>query len=114
MNDSNDKFRNLLYLVRSHSFSLILLAAGLAWTTMYIRSVMASTDTADLSQPTDMLFAGLALIISAIVAMPAFPKRRSAVSWPWASSVRAISSWPPPTASSMRSSSRPTGPGSTP
>lgn len=71
MNDSNDKFRNLLYLVRSHSFSLILLAAGLAWTTMYIRSVMASTDTADLSQPTDMLFAGLALIISAVVAMPA-------------------------------------------
>ena len=71
MNDSNDKYRNLLFLVRSHSFSLILLVAGIAWTTMYIRSVMASTDTADLSQPTEMLFAGLALIISAVLAMPA-------------------------------------------
>ena len=71
MNDSNDKYRNLLFLVRSHSFSLILLVAGIAWTTMYIRSVMASTDTADLSQPTEMLFAGLALILSAVLAMPA-------------------------------------------
>ena len=32
MNDSNDKYRNLLFLVRSHSFSLILLVAGIAWT----------------------------------------------------------------------------------
>jgi len=71
MNDSNDKYRDLLFLVRSHSFSLILLSAGLAWTIMYIRSVMASTDTADLSQPTEMLFAGLALIISGVLAMPA-------------------------------------------
>lgn len=71
MNDSNDKYRDLFFLVRSHSFSLILLAAGLAWTIMYIRSVMASTDTADLSQPTDMLYAGLALIISGVLAMPA-------------------------------------------
>ena len=71
MNDSNDKYRNLLFLVRSHSFSLILLVAGIAWTTMYIRSVLASTDTADLSQPTEMLFAGLALILSAVLAMPA-------------------------------------------
>ena len=71
MNDSNDKYGNLLFLVRSHSFSLILFAAGLAWTVMYIRSVMASTDTADLSQPTEMLYAGLALIVSAILAMPA-------------------------------------------
>ena len=70
MNDSNDKYRNLLFLVRSHSFSLILLAAGLAWTIMYIRSVMASTETADLSQPTDMLYAGVALILSGILAMP--------------------------------------------
>ena len=46
MNDSNDKYRNLLFLVRSHSFSLILLVAGIAWTAMYIRSVMASTDMA--------------------------------------------------------------------
>ena len=38
---------------------------------MYIRSVMASTDTADLSQPTEMLFAGLALIMSGMLAMPA-------------------------------------------
>ena len=38
---------------------------------MYIRSVLASTDTADLSQPTEMLFAGLALILSAVLAMPA-------------------------------------------
>ena len=38
---------------------------------MYIRSVMASTDTADLSQPTEMLFAGLALMISGVLAMPA-------------------------------------------
>ena len=71
MNDSNDKYRNLLFLVRSRSFSLILLVAGIAWTTMYIRSVLASTDTADLSQPTEMLFAGLALILSAVLAMPA-------------------------------------------
>ena len=71
MNDSNDKYRNLLFLVRSHSFSLILLAAGFAWTLMYIRSVMASTETADLSQPTDMLFAGLALLVSGVLAMPA-------------------------------------------
>ena len=62
MNDSNETYQKLLFLVRSHSFSLILLGAGLAWTVMYIRSVMASTDTADLSQPTDMLYAGLALI----------------------------------------------------
>lgn len=71
MNDSNDKYRRLFFLVRSHSFSLILLAAGLAWTIMYIRSVMASTDTADLSQPTEMLYSGLALIISGVLAMPA-------------------------------------------
>ncbi|MCH1582476.1 MAG: hypothetical protein L7S63_05110 [Flavobacteriales bacterium] len=71
MNDSNEKYRNLLFLVRSHSFSLILLAAGIAWTSMYIRSVMASTETADLSQPTQMLYAGLALIVSAVLAMPA-------------------------------------------
>ena len=71
MNDSNDTSRNLLFLVRSHSFSLILLVAGLAWTTMYIRSVMASTDTADLSQPVEMLFAGLALMVSGVLAMPA-------------------------------------------
>ena len=71
MNDSNETYRKLLFLVRSHSFSLILLGAGLAWTIMYIRSVMASTATADLSQPTEMLFAGLALIISGVLAMPA-------------------------------------------
>ena len=71
MNDSNDTSRNLLFLVRSHSFSLILLVAGLAWTIMYIRSVVASTDTADLSQPVEMLFAGLALMISGVLAMPA-------------------------------------------
>lgn len=71
MNDSNEKYQRLLFFVRSHSFSLILLSAGLAWTTMYIRSVMASTATADLSQPTDMLFAGLALMISGVLAMPA-------------------------------------------
>ena len=71
MNDSNDKYGNLLFLVRSHSFSLILFTAGFAWTVMYIRSVMASTDTADLSQPTEMLFAGLALMISGVLAMPA-------------------------------------------
>ena len=71
MNDSNDKYGNLLFLVRSHSFSLILLAAGFAWTVMYIRSVMASTDTADLSQPVEMLYAGLALIVSGVLAMPA-------------------------------------------
>ena len=71
MNDSNDKYGNLLFLVRSHSFSLILFTAGLAWTVMYIRSVMASTETADLSQPTEMLFAGLALMISGVLAMPA-------------------------------------------
>jgi hypothetical protein len=70
MNDSNETYQKLLFLVRSHSFSLILLGAGLAWTVMYIRSVMASTDTADLSQPTDMLYAGLALIFSGILAMP--------------------------------------------
>lgn len=71
MNDSNEKYRELLFLLRSHSFSLILLVAGFAWTIMYIRSVMASTDTADLSQPTEMLYAGLALIISGVLAMPA-------------------------------------------
>ena len=38
MNDSNDKYGNLLFLVRSHSFSLILFTAGFAWTVMYIRS----------------------------------------------------------------------------
>ena len=85
MNDSNDKYRNLLFLVRSHSFSLILLVAGIAWTTMYIRSVMASTDTADLSQPTEMLFAGLALIFSAVLAMPAvldrIPQKAYRCSW---------------------------------
>ena len=75
MNDSNDKYRNLLFLVRSHSFSAILLVAGIAWTSVYIRSLLASTDTADLSQPTDMLFAGLALIISAVLAMPAVLER---------------------------------------
>ena len=71
MNDSNDTYRKLLFLVRSHSFSIILLAAGLAWTIMYIKSVAASTETADLSQPVEMLFAGLALIVSGILAMPA-------------------------------------------
>lgn len=71
MNDSNETYRKLLFLVRSHSFSLILLGAGIAWTIMYIRSVMASTATADLSQPTEMLYAGLALIISGVLAMPA-------------------------------------------
>ena len=77
MNDSNDKYGNLLFLVRSHSFSLILFTAGFAWTVMYIRSVMASTDTADLSQPTEMLFAGLALMISGVLAMPAVLDRVS-------------------------------------
>jgi hypothetical protein len=71
MNDSNDTYRKLLFLVRSHSFSIILLAAGLAWTIMYIKSVAASTETADLSQPVEMLFAGLALIVSGVLAMPA-------------------------------------------
>ena len=71
MNDSNDKYGKLLFLVRSHSFSLILLAAGLAWTIMYAKSVAASTETADLSQPVQMLYAGLALILSGILAMPA-------------------------------------------
>ena len=71
MNDSNDTYRKLLFLVRSHSFSIILLAAGLAWPIMYIKSVAASTETADLSQPVEMLFAGLALIVSGVLAMPA-------------------------------------------
>ena len=71
MNDSNDKYGKLLFLVRSHSFNLILLAAGLAWTIMYAKSVAASTETADLNQPVEMLFAGLALILSGILAMPA-------------------------------------------
>ena len=38
---------------------------------MYIKSVAASTETADLSQPVEMLFAGLALIVSGVLAMPA-------------------------------------------
>lgn len=75
MNDSNEQYRNLLFLIRSHSFSLILLVAGIAWTVVYIRSVMASTETADLSQPTEMLYAGLALIISGVLAMPAVLER---------------------------------------
>jgi len=70
MIDSNDKYRDLLFLIRSHSFSLILLAVGFAWTIVYIRSVLVSTDTADLSQPTEMLYAGLALIISGVLSMP--------------------------------------------
>ena len=49
MNDSNSFFQKLLFFVRSHSFSLILLAAGLAWTIMYAKSVAASTATADLN-----------------------------------------------------------------
>ena len=70
MNDSNDKYQNLLFLLRSHSFSAILLIAGLAWTIKYIGSVLASTETADLSQPVEMLFAGLALIVSGVLSMP--------------------------------------------
>ena len=70
MNDSNSFFQNLLFFLRSHSFSLILLVAGFAWTIMYGNSVAASTDTADLRQPIQMLYAGLALILSGVLAMP--------------------------------------------